>query len=209
MVCRMSRITLAGALMVWVSLLMSACSTSVQVAGDVPTLLVPALSRHVTYVEPRNLVAYIHEEKLPRGSEWTIALGQMNQVFFRQLMASMFTTVTRIETVEPGVLPAVEGEDHDGMIRIDLVEYGFLTPELSGLNFYSASAKYRVELANASSQSLGVWQVVGYGKAEAGAFQAGEAINAATVMAIRDAGARIALELPDQSFFRAWLGATN
>jgi len=209
MVCRMSRIVLAGALMVWVSLLMSACSTSVQVAGDVPTLLVPALSRHVTYVEPRNLVAYIHEEKLPRGSEWTIALGQMNQVFFRQLMASMFTTVTRIETVEPVVLPAVEGEDHDGMIRIDLVEYGFLTPELSGLNFYSASAKYRVELANASSQSLGVWQVVGYGKAEAGAFQAGEAINAATVMAIRDAGARIALELPDQSFFRAWLGATN
>jgi len=209
MVCRMSRIVLAGALMVWVSLLMSACSTSVQVAGDVPTLLVPALSRHVTYVEPRNLVAYIHEEKLPRGSEWTIALGQMNQVFFRQLMASMFTTVTRIETVEPGVLPAVEGEDHDGMIRIDLVEYGFLTPELSGLNFYSASAKYRVVLANASSQSLGVWQVVGYGKAEAGAFQAGEAINAATVMAIRDAGARIALELPDQSFFRAWLGATN
>ena len=209
MVCRMSRIMLAGALVVWVSLLMSACSTSVQVAGDVPTLLVPALSRHVTYVEPRNLVAYVHEEKLPRGSEWTIALGQMNQVFFRQLMASMFTTVTRIETVEPGVLPSVEGEDHDGMIRIDLVEYGFLTPELSGLNFYSASAKYRIELADASSQSLGVWQVVGYGKAEAGAFQAGEAINAATVMAIRDAGARIALELPDQSFFRAWLEATN
>jgi len=209
MVCRMSRIMLAGALVVWVSLLMSACSTSVQVAGDVPTLLVPALSRHVTYVEPRNLVAYVHEEKLPRGSEWTIALGQMNQVFFRQLMASMFTTVTRIETVEPGVLPSVEGEDHDGMIRIDLVEYGFLTPELSGLNFYSASAKYRIELADATSQSLGVWQVVGYGKAEAGAFQAGEAINAATVMAIRDAGARVALELPDQSFFRAWLEATN
>ena len=209
MVCRMSRTMLAGALMVWVSLLMSACSTSVQVAGDVPTLLVPALSRHVTYVEPKDLVAYVHEEKLHRGGEWLIALGQMNQVFFRQLMASMFTTVTRIETVEPGFLPAVEGEDHDGMIRIDLVEYGFLTPELSGLNFYSASAKYRVELADATSQSLGVWQVVGYGKAEAGAFQASEAVNAATVMAIRDAGARIALELPDQSFFSAWLEATN
>jgi hypothetical protein len=171
--------------------------------------LVPALSRHVTYVEPKDLVAYVHEEKLPRGGEWSIALGQMNQVFFRQLMASMFTTVTRIETVEPGVLPADGGEDHDGMIRIDLVEYGFLTPELSGLNFYSASAKYRVELADATSQSLGVWQVVGYGKAEAGAFQAGEAVNAATVMAIRDAGARIALELPDQPFFSAWLEATN
>jgi hypothetical protein len=200
---------LAGALVVWVSLLMAACSTSVKVTGDVPTLLVPALSRHVTYVEPTDLVAYVHEEKLPRGGEWSIALGQMNQVFFRQLMASMFTTVTRIETVEPGVLPADEGEDHDGMIRIDLVEYGFLTPELSGLNFYSASAKYRVELADATSQSLGVWEVVGYGKAEAGAFQAGEAVNAATVMAIRDAGARIALELPDQPFFSAWLEATN
>jgi predicted small secreted protein len=209
MVCCMSRTMLAGALVVWVSLLMAACSTSVKVTGDVPTLLVPALSRHVTYVEPTDLVAYVHEEKLPRGGEWSIALGQMNQVFFRQLMASMFTTVTRIETVEPGVLPADEGEDHDGMIRIDLVEYGFLTPELSGLNFYSASAKYRVELADATSQSLGVWEVVGYGKAEAGAFQAGEAVNAATVMAIRDAGARIALELPDQPFFSAWLEATN
>lgn len=205
----MSQALSARLIMISLGIWVSSCSTSVQVAGEVPTLLVPALARQVTYVEPIDMVSYVHDEKLPRGGDWSIAIGQMNQAFFRQLMSSMFESVTRLAASDESSQDGPIAVDSDGMIRIDLVEYGFLTPELSGLNFYSASAKYRIELADASNQSLGVWQVVGYGKAEAGAFQAGEAVNTATVMAIRDAGARIALELPEQGFFKDWLEATQ
>ena len=75
---------------------------------------------------------------------------------------------------------------------------GFNAPDF-GLNFFSASRSSdrarRYRWSNAR-------RVAGrrYGKAEAGTFQAADAVNSATVLAIRDAGARIAIELPRQSF---------
>ena len=190
---------------------LASCSTSVQVEGEVPKLLIPAIDRSVLFVKPPSL-DYTHDETLPRGGAWSIALGPMNDAFFRELLDSMFVSVaqTRVET--DGLIGAGEQllfPDVDGQVRIDLVEYGFLTPQISGLNFFSASTKFRIELGSADGQTLGVWQVVGYGKAEAGTFQAADAVNSATVLAIRDAGARIAIELPGQAFFQAWLEATR
>jgi hypothetical protein len=190
---------------------LASCSTSVQVEGEVPKLLIPAIDRSVLFVKPPSL-DYTHNETLPRGGDWSIALGPMNDVFFRELLDSMFVSVaqTRVET--DGLVGAGKQgllADVDGQIRIDLVEYGFLTPQISGLNFFSASTKFRIELGGTDGQTLGVWQVVGYGKAEAGTFQAADAVNSATVLAIRDAGARIAIELPRQSFFQTWLEATR
>ena len=176
-----------------------------------PKLLIPAIDRSVLFVKPPSL-DYTHDETLPRGGDWSIALGPMNDAFFRELLDSMFVSVaqTRVET--DGLVGAGEQgllADVDGQIRIDLVEYGFLTPQISGLNFFSASTKFRIQLGGTDGQTLGVWQVVGYGKAEAGTFQAADAVNSATVLAIRDAGARIAIELPRQSFFQTWLEATR
>lgn len=190
---------------------LASCSTSVQVDGEVPKLLIPAIDRSVLFVKPPSL-DYTHNETLPRGGDWSIVLGPMNDVFFRELLDSMFVSVaqTRVET--DGLVGAGKQgllADVDGQIRIDLVEYGFLTPQISGLNFFSASTKFRIELGGTDGQTLGVWQVVGYGKAEAGTFQAADAVNSATVLAIRDAGARIAIELPRQSFFQTWLEATR
>ena len=189
----------------------SSCSTSVQVEGEVPKLLVPAIDRSVLFLKPRSL-QYTHEEKLPRGGDWSIALGPMNEAFFNELLDSMFVSVASMEVESDGLIsgnPKEPRTREDGQIRIDLVEYGFLTPQISGLNFFSASTKFRIEIGDADGQSLGVWQVVGYGKAEAGTFQAAEAVNSATVLAIRDAGARIAIELPRQGFFQDWLESTR
>ena len=144
---------------------LASCSTSVQVEGEVPKLLIPAIDRSVLFVKPASL-DYTHDETLPRGGDWSIALGPMNDAFFRELLDSMFVSVaqTRVET--DGLVGAGEQAlfpDVDGQVRIDLVEYGFLTPQISGLNFFSASTKFRIELGSADGQTLGVWQVVGYG----------------------------------------------
>ena len=134
--------------------------------GGSAKLLIPAIDRSVLFVKPPSLT-YTHDETLPRGGDWSIALGPMNDVFFRELLDSMFVSVaqTRIET--EGLVVAGEQSlfpDIDGQVRIDLVEYGFLTPQISGLNFFSASTKFRIELGSADGLTLGVCQVVGYGK---------------------------------------------
>ena len=96
---------------------LASCSTSVQVDGEVPKLLIPAIDRSVLFVKPPSL-DYTHDETLPRGGDWSIALGPMNDVFFRELLDSMFVSVaqTRVETDglvgagEQGLLADVDGQ---------------------------------------------------------------------------------------------------
>ena len=100
---------------------LASCSTSVQVEGEVPKLLIPAIDRSVLFVKSPSL-DYTHDETLPRGGDWSIALGPMNDVFFRELLDSMFVSVaqTRIET--EGLVVAGEQSlfpDMDGQVRID------------------------------------------------------------------------------------------
>ena len=78
---------------------LASCSTSVQVEGEVPKLLIPTIDRSVLFVKPASL-DYTHDETLPRGGDWSIALGPMNDAFFRELLDSMFVSVaqTRVET---------------------------------------------------------------------------------------------------------------
>ena len=65
--------------------------------------------------------------------------------------------------------------------------------------------KYRLALLDQKGESLGDWTVTGYGKSESRAFQANEALNQASVEAVRDAGARIAIEWPKQAHVAAWI----
>jgi hypothetical protein len=55
----------------------------------------------------------------------------------------------------------------------------------------------------------GEWHVVGYGKSKGGTFQGGEAVNSATLLAIRDGGARIAIDFPRQAFVKAFLASLD
>jgi hypothetical protein len=64
-------------------------------------------------------------------------------------------------------------------------------------------------LYNAERQKISEWTVVGYGKSEASVFGSKEALNEATMLAIRDGGARIAVELGDQPGVDAWVQSLN
>ena len=55
---------------------LASCSTSVQVEGEVPKLLIPAIDRSVLFVKPPSL-DYTHDETLPGSmGHWQVALCQ-------------------------------------------------------------------------------------------------------------------------------------
>ncbi|MBD3646846.1 MAG: hypothetical protein HUJ31_05195, partial [Pseudomonadales bacterium] len=110
------------------------------------------------------------------------------------------------EVGEPPV-PADEMQGLDGIIVPKIIKYGFLTPDISGLSFYSASIEYEIQLYDALGNRLGSWKVVGYGKSEASVFGHDEALGDATMLAIRDGGARIAIELADQPAVVRWVAS--
>ena len=81
---------------------------------------------------------------------WKISLGEQNYVFFRTLMETMFETTQEVS--EPPSSPT-RLVGLDGFVVPEIEKYGFLTPGISGLNFYSASIHYRVTLFNSDGES--------------------------------------------------------
>jgi hypothetical protein len=143
-----------------------------------------------------------HEEVFRDSGGWRIDLGKQNLRFFQNLTKSLFAG---IQEVHQPPLTTEEMRNLDGVFIPSIEKYGFLTPSISGLKFYSASIEYRVAMYDKVGTKIGDWNIVGYGKGEGGIFSSDDAINEATVLAIRDGGARIAIELIDQPAVQAWL----
>ncbi|MDE0758067.1 MAG: hypothetical protein OSB45_07890 [Pseudomonadales bacterium] len=151
---------------------------------------------------------FSYEESLKSEGNWTIELGQQNVLFFRELFTTLFLKVIEVDEEQLSA-EAIQALELDGVLIPEIEEYGFLTPGISGLKFYSASVKYNLRLLNRQAAVTGEWHVVGYGKSEGGTFQGGEAVNSATLLAIRDGGARIAIDFPRQAFVKAFLASLD
>ncbi len=182
--------------------LLSGCTTTVQVEGTVPTPLVRKIPANVGIYYDENFKNFQHTEALEAEGTWKINLGDQNLTFFQNLMTSMFTNVKVLSSPEP---TAEEAQGLDAVLVPQIEKYGFLTPGLSGLKFFSASIHYRILMTDLSGKELADWTVVGYGKSEGGAFSSDAALGEATMLAIRDGGARISIGLPQQPKVAAWV----
>jgi len=195
-----SRMLLSSLLLLVLTL--AGCSTTVEVEGTIPTPLVQGIPVRIGVHYSEEFRTKEYKEIIKQRGTWRVNLGRQNFQFFRNLIGSMFEEVK--EVPEPP-LSASELEGLDGVLVPEIKKYGFLTPEVSGLKFYSASIQYQLTLYDAENRRIGQWDIVGYGKSEASTFGQEEALEWATEQAIRDGGARIAIELSSQPEVISWL----
>ena len=189
-------------ILVLMSFFIVSCTTNVLVEGTIPTPLVEKLPARIGVHYPETFKSYSHQENLRENGAWSVDMGEQNLTFFRSLFDAMFDQVVELSDDELGAIPY---SNLDGVLRIEILKYGFLTPEISGLKFYSASIHYRVTVFTPANEEVGQWTIVGYGKSEAETFQSGEALGMATSMAIRDGGARITTEIPQHPRIATWI----
>ena len=183
-------------------LLLQGCTTSVVVVGTVPTPLVARIPARIGVYYSDEYKHFRHQEAIRDSGTWNIDLGAQNLSFARNLLGSMFQSV---EEVHEPPLTTEEMTDLDGIIIPYIKEYGFLTPSVSVLKFYSASIEYRIVMCDKTGSKIGEWNFIGYGKSEGGMFGSDEAVNKATVQAIREVGASLAIKLIDKPAIQAWL----
>ena len=184
------------------TVLLTGCTTIVDVQGSVPTPLVRKIPAQVGVYFDENFKNYQHTEALDAEGTWKIKLGDKNLTFFRSLLDSLFESVEELPTPEPSAEVAA---NLDAIVIPRIEKYGFLTPNLSGLKFFSASIHYRITMVDMAGKQLADWTVVGYGKSEGSAFGADSALGEATMLAIRDGGARISIGLPNQPEVVKWV----
>ena len=180
---------------------LSACTSAVVVESEFPEPLIETVPVSIgLFYEPR-LRDFIHAEALPRSTTWTIDMGDANLAMLDPLYKTMFAFTREIENFPPS--PA-EIASLDGVLSSTLEQFQFDVPRSTRDEFVEVWLQYRLELVEPDCNVVITWEVPAYGKAEI-ATSRQEAVHRAAIVAMREAGAKISIEFPQQPDFRLWV----
>jgi len=154
---------------------------------------------------PKEFRDYVHkEERWSTG--WNVALGKAQSEGLTRLLTSMFERVVMVDSITEG---AQAGSDIKAILEPSVEEYAFVTPRDAGSPFYAVSIKYRVNVYSPDGKLADSWGFTGYGTAPSRGISSADPLAHATSLALRDAGAKLAVEFRDQAIVRGLMpGAT-
>lgn len=183
-------------------LLLAACAATVEPGQDFPTPLVDRLPLRVALHYPPALLEYTHQEQDSGQRKWTVQLGPVSRRMFDSVFDALFTDTRRIEDIAGARQLAPVP---DVVIQPTVSAFELSTPALSGTPHFAVWIRYQLELLDAAGTPLLSWPVTGYGQAGTGGMSDEASVERATLLALRDAAATIAVELPRQPRIRAFL----
>lgn len=181
------------------ALLLCACGVKqVTVKDSFPTPVLTQHPQHIGLVLDEDFRNYTHREKLPAGGDWEVALGAANVALFQQVLVGMFARLTVVPNTEANA-------SVDAIIKPEIEDFQFATPDQNQTDFFEAWFKYRVHFYNAQGQQLGQWPLIAYGRSESRFLDKQASLREAAEVAMRDAAAAMVLEFDQHPAVRAFL----
>jgi len=188
--------------------LLAGCGTTeFEARPTIPAPLVEKIPAVIgVYMAPEFREKVYREER--EGADVAIALGKAQTEGFLRLLDAMFLRVVPVTSTDAG---ARTDPEIRGVLEPVLEDVAFVTPTDSGADVYAVSLKYRVSGYKPDGQFTDSWTFTGYGAAAVGNVLGigTEALQKATQLAMRDAGARLATELREQAIVRGLLSADS
>lgn len=186
--------------------LLAACApTRFETQSDIPQPLIEQIPVVIGVHMPLEFTAKVYEEKREGGGgEYSIGLGKAQSAGFMRILNAMFKRV--VPVASPRDAAATDPEIR-GVLEPVLEDYAFVTPADSGTPTYAASLRYTIRLYSPQGELAESWSFTGYGAQPASQFpgKGDEALAAATRLAMRDAGAKLAAEFREQAIARGLL----
>jgi hypothetical protein len=183
-------------------LALSGCgSISLVATTNIPTPLVAKVPVTVALHVPKEFAAYVHKEER-WSTDWNIDLGKAQAEGITRLMTAMFDHVVVVESVNAG---AAAGGEVKAILEPSVEEYAFVTPRDAGSPFFAVSIKYRVNVYSPDGRLADSWGFTGYGTSPSQGLSSSAPLAAATALALRDAGAKLAVEFREQAIVRGLL----
>jgi hypothetical protein len=168
--------------------LLQGCSSNVVVKGVVPTPVTERYPVKVSLVIDENLRKFTLHDK--REKKITLAIGEAQIGMFTTVTHALFSSVTVSDNVDSSGNTALS-------IYPTIEEVQLATPFDNQFKVFEVWLRYTVSLFDNKGTLLNDWQLTAYGKTPTRFLGSDEdALNQATMMALRDAGARLTLELP-------------
>ena len=101
------------------------------------------------------------------------------------------------------------GSDVRAILEPSIEEYAFVTPRDAGSPFFAVSIKYRVNVYLPDGKLADSWGFTGYGTSPSQGLSSQTPLATATALAMRDAGAKLAVEFREQAIVRGLLPASE
>lgn len=179
--------------------LLSGCtSTRLTTQAQLPPPLIEKLPVRVGIYFSKEFREYAHRET--RGAiDYEINLGPAHVTNIDWLLKAMFSEVvpvedpTRISSIQPPLVFVLEPR---------FEEYSFLTPKDVAGEAFIVTIRYMLTLYDGDGGRVDSFTLTGYGREKAHALTSKEPLQIATQRAMRDAGAKVAVELTDQEAVR-------
>jgi hypothetical protein len=167
---------------------------------NIPAPLVVRIPVGVALFIPKEFSEYVHKEER-WSTDWHVDLGKAQTDGITRLLNAMFERVVRVDSVNAGS----QETDIRAILEPSIEEYAFVTPRDAGSPFFAVSIKYRVNVYLPDGKLADSWGFTGYGTSPAQGLSSTTPLAAATALAMRDAGAKLAVEFREQAIMRGLL----
>jgi len=194
-----------GPLLALLTLLGGCGATQFQVQSEIPEPLVTRIPVVVGFHLPAAFREAVHREERD-GVEYVIEVGAAQTAGFGRLMNALFARSVPVSA--PDAAAATDPEIR-GVLEPVLEDFSFVTPRDTGTPLYAVSLKYRINAYRANGEFVDSWSFTGYGT-QAGSSVPGQGkglLQKAAAVAMRDAGAKIAVEMREQAIVRGLIEA--
>jgi hypothetical protein len=168
---------------------------------NIPPPLVVKIPIGVALFVPAEFANYVHKEER-WSTKWHVDLGKAQADGITRLMNAMFERVVPVDSVNAGT--QVPG-GVAAILEPSIEEYAFVTPRDAGSPFYAVSIKYRVNVYLPDGKLADSWGFTGYGTSPSQGLSSEAPLSTATALAMRDAGAKLAVEFREQAVMRGLL----
>jgi hypothetical protein len=192
---------ITGASALVLVLLTGCTATRLTTQAQLPPPLIEQLPVRVGIYYSKEFREYVHRETRS-NIEYEIGLGPAHVTNIDWLMKAMFAELvpvddpTRVSEIQPPLVFVLEPK---------FEEYSFLTPKDVAGEAFIVTIRYLLTLYDGSGSRVDSFTLTGYGREKAGSFTSKEPLQVATQRAMRDAGAKVAVELTDQEAVRLLL----
>lgn len=204
--------------LILLTLLLSACSSNTSVslkqskAFPIPLVEAYPLNMGKHYSEEFINYSYLAEAKRTINGKTKVvartevALGQPQINLFNSVLDGMFTSVTPVDSIAPGSIPA----SMDAVIIPAVVDFQYANPRITRQNVYEIWIKYRIRILTPDGTKVADFTVPAYGKTPSAMMKsASDAINSAAIVALRDLGASLITRFEREPDVAAWLEDKN
>jgi len=178
--------------MLVISAMLSACSTSVVVKGNVPEPLVERMPLKGALIYTDEFKNYVYKESEKKRALSSLDFTEAQTNMFNQVFSSLVELVP------------VDAPYRDLNIEPEILEIQYSAPRETKVNQYEIWIKYRIKLSDNAGEKIADWIIKGYGKTPTALLSsASSAFSSATNVALRDVGAQLSIGFPNQSKIKA------